>query len=138
MCRQIRRADHVLKCTPASGWPLGSLPVVAGSLLEYSTREDKKEQRFAVRVALKDGAATDGKSPLAAGWPKVASPGKPGALLAPRDVLEKGEPVKVKIRVGASDREVPARKVALPEGASAILLDCPTFPLVLAWEQGKT
>jgi hypothetical protein len=138
LCRHTRRADFLLKCTAASAWPLDSLPVLAGSFLDYTMRDGKKEQKLGVRIGLKDGLPTNGKVQLAAGWPMVNLPGKPGAMLAPRELLAKGEAVKVKVRVGESEREVAARKVALESGASVTLLDSPTFPLVLAWEQGTT
>jgi Thrombospondin C-terminal region/von Willebrand factor type A domain len=137
MCRTIRRVDHVLKCTATSAWPLDSLPVIAGSFLEYTARDGEKEQRFGVRVGLNDGLPTDGKNPLGGDWPKVRSAGNSGALLAPPDVLAKGEALKIKVRVGENLREVAARKVTLPDSTSATLLDSPGFPLVLAWERGK-
>lgn len=136
MCRQVRRTDFMLTFTSTSAWPLDTLPVVAGSVLTYTRAEGKKEMRHVVRVGLKDGAATDGIVPLAAGWPEFPANGIPSSILATPNALDKADQTKFKVRVGDAGREVAARKLELASGGYITLLDSPTFPLVLSLEQG--
>jgi hypothetical protein len=146
LARRIGRTDYGLACEAHSAWPLGDLPVVGGSLLTYKARVGGKDFRLAVLVKLQDGkpagawfdAATGRGGEVAGGWPDVlaAAGGGPQLRGYLADALPAGgEPAQVKVRVGANERAVGGRRVAVP-GGSAVLLPEPNFPLVLEWQRG--